>query len=250
MDRLQRIEDFLGEWIDGKTRLFFFSRRFLIDIFVEQDEGFFFLRSSPATNGGSENRTYLDTRFGQVDLEGDFFAHEDVRVACFGEQRLEDVELAARERRPFAALLPTGSVAPCAHQPTNRMKNQRKPTRISGGEWEVESEERISVECLAFTCSLHTWRKSDGGVERIHGGGWHRQSGQSDSAAHSDAQVLVVGVVQADAHTDAHADVHGVRVAFGQVGHDVGRVINSGGHTVDADARLRNNGRTEQFQHR
>lgn len=168
------------------------------------------LRLLPAL-GPSVFEPNLDTRFGQVDLEGDFFAHEDVRVACFGEQRLEDVELAARERRPFAALLPTGSVAPC---------------------------------------SLHTWRKSDGGVERIHGGGWHRQSSQSDSAAHSDAQVLVVGVVQADAHTDAHADVHGVRVAFGQVGHDVGRVINSGGHTVDADARLRNTGRTEQFQHR
>ena len=61
-------------------------------------------------------------------------------------------------------------------------------------------------------------------MQRVHGRRRHRQTGQADAAAHSDAQILVVSVVQA--HTDAHSDVHGVRVTFGQVGHDVGRIIN------------------------
>ena len=56
---------------------------------------------------------YLDARLWQVDLERHLLAHEDVRVARLGEQRLEHVQLAARERRPLAALLPAGAVAPC-----------------------------------------------------------------------------------------------------------------------------------------
>ena len=63
----------------------------------------------PLGIGNPWSGRYLDAGLGQADLEGDLLAHEDVRVARFGEQRLEHVELVARERRPLATLLPAGS---------------------------------------------------------------------------------------------------------------------------------------------
>ena len=50
-------------------------------------------------------KAYLDTGLGQVDLQGDFLAHEDVRVPGLGEEALEHVKLGPRERRPLAPLL-------------------------------------------------------------------------------------------------------------------------------------------------
>ena len=50
--------------------------------------------------------SHLDPGFWQVDLEGDLFAHEDVGVASLGEERFENVQLRAGERRPFPSLLP------------------------------------------------------------------------------------------------------------------------------------------------
>lgn len=49
---------------------------------------------------------YLDTWLWQVDLEGHFLPHEDVRVPGFGEERLQDVQLRPREGRALSALLP------------------------------------------------------------------------------------------------------------------------------------------------
>lgn len=46
----------------------------------------------------------MDSRLGQVDLHGHFFAHEDVGIARAVEERLELVELRAGEGRAFAAL--------------------------------------------------------------------------------------------------------------------------------------------------
>lgn len=42
----------------------------------------------------------------QIDLEGHFFAHEDVRVARLGEEGFQDVQLGAGEGGAFASLLP------------------------------------------------------------------------------------------------------------------------------------------------
>lgn len=50
-------------------------------------------------------KAHLNSRFRQVDFERDLFSHKDVRVACLGEQRLQDVELRAGESGPLPALL-------------------------------------------------------------------------------------------------------------------------------------------------
>lgn len=51
----------------------------------------------------------LYTGLRQVDFQGHLLAHEDVRVARLGEQRLEHVELRAGERRPLTSLFTGGS---------------------------------------------------------------------------------------------------------------------------------------------
>lgn len=55
-------------------------------------------------NGKSD--TYLYSRLGQVDLEGDLLAHEDVRVARLAKKGLQDVQLGTGECGAFSALLP------------------------------------------------------------------------------------------------------------------------------------------------
>lgn len=50
----------------------------------------------------------LHARLGQVDLQSHLLAHENVRIAGFAEEGLENVELRAGEGGPFAALLATG----------------------------------------------------------------------------------------------------------------------------------------------
>lgn len=54
---------------------------------------------------------HLDSGLRQVDLERHLLPHEDVRVAGFGEQSLQDVELGAREGGAFTSLLPGGRCA-------------------------------------------------------------------------------------------------------------------------------------------
>lgn len=51
---------------------------------------------------------HLDSGLRQVDLERHLLAHEDVWVAGLGEQRLEDVQLRAREGGALPPLLPRG----------------------------------------------------------------------------------------------------------------------------------------------
>lgn len=54
----------------------------------------------------TDTDTHLYSGLRQVDLQSHFLAHEDVGVTRFGEQRLQDVELRARERGPLPPLLP------------------------------------------------------------------------------------------------------------------------------------------------
>lgn len=51
---------------------------------------------------------YLDSGFGQVDLQGDFLPHEDVGVAGLGEKCLQHVQLRAGEGGALPPLLPWG----------------------------------------------------------------------------------------------------------------------------------------------
>lgn len=48
----------------------------------------------------------LYSRLGQVDLEGDLLAHEDVRIARLAEEGLQDVQLGTGECGAFSSLLP------------------------------------------------------------------------------------------------------------------------------------------------
>ena len=47
---------------------------------------------------------YLDTWLGEVDLQRDFFSHEDVGISRLAEKGFKNVELSARECRPFSSL--------------------------------------------------------------------------------------------------------------------------------------------------
>ena len=88
-----------------------------------------------------------------------------------------------------------------------------------------------------FTCAVHTWRESDGRVaERVHS---RRRHGQAADQSDGADLVVVRVMVQADAHADAHAHVHGVRIALGQIGHDVGRVINFDGQVGARSSKSR-----------
>ena len=75
-----------------------------------------------------------------------------------------------------------------------------------------------------FTCSFHTWWEPDGRVERIHSRGRHSQSGQAWHSTATDLCVMVMMKTVNGTHTSAH--IHRVRITLGQVGHDVGRVVN------------------------
>lgn len=59
-----------------------------------------------AALGASILKPHLYSRLGQVDLEGDLLAHEDVRVARLAKQGLQDVQLGTGECGTFSALLP------------------------------------------------------------------------------------------------------------------------------------------------
>lgn len=61
-------------------------------------------------------------------------------------------------------------------------------------------------------------------MERIHGRRRHGQAGQTRHAATTDAHLSVMVVKSDGTHANSH--IHGVRIAFGQVGHDVCRIIN------------------------
>lgn len=50
--------------------------------------------------------THLHAGLGEVDFQRHFFAHEYIRVARFGKQRLQNVELRARKSSPLSSLLP------------------------------------------------------------------------------------------------------------------------------------------------
>lgn len=60
---------------------------------------FFFLPPPPPS-------THLHAGLGKVDFQRHFLAHEYIRVASFGEQRLQNVELCARKSSPLSSLLP------------------------------------------------------------------------------------------------------------------------------------------------
>lgn len=49
---------------------------------------------------------YLDSGLRKVDFQRHLLPHEDVRVAGFGEQSLQDVQLRAGEGGPLPPLLP------------------------------------------------------------------------------------------------------------------------------------------------
>lgn len=59
-----------------------------------------------ATLGAAILEPNLYSRLGQVDLEGDLLAHEDVRVARLAKKGLQDVQLGTGECGAFSALLP------------------------------------------------------------------------------------------------------------------------------------------------
>lgn len=50
--------------------------------------------------------THLHAGLGEIDFQRHLFAHEYVRVASFGKQRLQNVELCARKSSPLSSLLP------------------------------------------------------------------------------------------------------------------------------------------------
>lgn len=50
--------------------------------------------------------THLHAGLGEIDFQRHFFAHEYIRVARFGKQRLQNVELRARKSSPLSSLLP------------------------------------------------------------------------------------------------------------------------------------------------
>jgi hypothetical protein len=49
---------------------------------------------------------YLYSGFGETNLEGDFFPHENIGVARFAEKRLEHVQLRSGKGGPLSPLLP------------------------------------------------------------------------------------------------------------------------------------------------
>lgn len=51
------------------------------------------------------NFTNLHSGLGQVDFNCHLFAHKDVGISSFAEQRLENVELGSSKRRPLSSLL-------------------------------------------------------------------------------------------------------------------------------------------------
>ena len=175
---------------------------------------------SPLNGKTSETFSYLDTRFRQVDLEGHFFSHEDVRIAGLGEQRFQHVQLATSERRPFSSLLPASSIAPWIKRNKQNFDVNPKWNRKS----RLRSAEEVNSEknWVIFTWSVHTWREPDGRMERVHGRRRHSQTGQTGHT--TTAHLSVMMMKSNGTHADSH--VHGVRVAFGQVGHDVCRIIN------------------------
>jgi len=67
---------------------------------------------------------YLHPGLRQVDLQRHLLPHEDVRVSRLGEQRLQDVQLRARERGPLPPLLPR---VPCRTQRAARYITTVRP---------------------------------------------------------------------------------------------------------------------------
>lgn len=50
--------------------------------------------------------TYLNPGFRQINFQGHFLSHEDIRIPRFTEQRFQDVQLGPCERRAFPSLFP------------------------------------------------------------------------------------------------------------------------------------------------
>ncbi len=90
-----------------------------------------------------------------------------------------------------------------------------------------EKRREIKLENVIFTWSVHTWREPDGRVERVHGRRWHSQTGEPRHSTATDVTQTALRVVMVESDgAHAHTHVHGVRIGFGEVGHDVGRIIN------------------------
>ena len=63
----------------------------------------------PSAPGLQLTCSHLYSTFWQIDFQGDFLSHEDVRIFCFGEQLVQKFQLRLRESCSFSSLFSWGS---------------------------------------------------------------------------------------------------------------------------------------------
>ena len=142
---------------------------------------------------------YLNSGFGQVDLQSDFFSHENVGVSRFGKQRFQYVQLSTCKCSPFSPLFTSSAVTP--YQITRwkykilTIRNTFELNMIFQISLIIiviyQKREEIKKQVI-FTWSVHTWREPNGRMEWVHGGWRHSQTGQTGHATAAHLSVMMV----------------------------------------------------------